>query len=323
MNSETNKVFIYLSIIAIGVMLNTTVFAQKQNEVNPFIGLWKSEKGSIIKIDGNQGILIETPSEQWKEFINKITIKDIRQKDDRWLADEWLVTPEGNLWVEALWELNDNEIKRFLTVKGNAIETYFTRIADKPGKESRKKTAGVGFSLYYASIADTKTEVGVTPVSFEADKNIALGLNLIHYFNNIFSLELAAEYFKTDVDINALGRSANILELRQYSFLVTGRFHLPLKTEKISPYLGLGAGYYVNDFDSTVSRITANLDNSLGVHVKVGSEFIVAEQFILNLELMYIWNEAEGEINIAGLPLYSGDMGLDSLKFGIGLKYFF
>jgi len=304
-------------------MISTSVFAQNQNEVNPLIGLWKSETGSIIKIVGNQGVLLETPSEQWKEFINKITIKDIRQKDYKWLANEWLITDEGNIWVEAVWELSDYEIKRFLTVKGKAIETYFIRIADKPGKEGWKKTAGVGFILYYASIEDTKTTVGGTPVSFEADDNIGIGLNLTHYFNNIFSLELAAEYFKTDMDINALGRSANILELMQYSFLVTGRFHLPLKTDKISPYLGLGAGYYVNDFDSTVSSITANLDNSLGFHVKVGSEFIVAEHFMLNLELMYIWNEAEGEINITGLPLHKGDIELDTIKFGIGLKYFF
>ena len=91
------KAFICLSLIAVGVMLNTSAFAQKQDAANPFIGLWKSESGSIVKIDGNQGVLLETSSELWKAFINKITIKNIRQADHKWLADEWLVSNKDNI----------------------------------------------------------------------------------------------------------------------------------------------------------------------------------------------------------------------------------
>jgi len=122
------KVFICLSLIAVGVMMNTSAFAQKQDAANPFIGLWKSETGSIVKIDGNQGVLLETSSELWKAFINKITIKNIRQEDHKWLADEWLISDKDNIWVEAVWELSDNQIKRFLMVKGKTFETYFVKI---------------------------------------------------------------------------------------------------------------------------------------------------------------------------------------------------
>lgn len=123
-----NKVIFLLLTIAICVMINTSVFGQSQNDENPFAGLWKSKKGSIIKIDGNQGILIDTPFEPWKKFIGKITIKDIRQMENKWLANEWLITNENNLWVEAVWELSDNKIKRFIPFKEKIIKTYFVKI---------------------------------------------------------------------------------------------------------------------------------------------------------------------------------------------------
>ena len=123
-----NKILVYLLTIVIGLIINTSVFGQSQNDENPFIGLWKSKNGSIIKIDGGQGVLIDTPSELWKKFINKITIKDIRQKENKWIANEWLITHEDNLWIEAVWELSDNKIKRFIPVKEKVIETYFVKI---------------------------------------------------------------------------------------------------------------------------------------------------------------------------------------------------
>ena len=125
-----NKVLVYLLTIFSGVIINTSVFGQNQNDENPFIGLWKSKNGSIIKIVGDQGVLISTPSEPWEKFINKVTIKDIRQKENKWIANEWLITNEGDLWVEAVWELFENKIKRFLPLQGKTIETFFIKISE-------------------------------------------------------------------------------------------------------------------------------------------------------------------------------------------------
>ena len=127
---KTIKVLICLQLIAVALLINIPAFAQKQDKVNPSIGLWESENGSIVQIEGDQGILLETPFEPWKANINKIPVKDIRWKENKWVADEWLITREANKWVEAVWELSDNQIKRFLKVKGKAIETYFTRVAE-------------------------------------------------------------------------------------------------------------------------------------------------------------------------------------------------
>lgn len=372
--NKLNKVFIYLSIIAIGVMINTSVFAQKQSEVNPFIGLWKSENGSIIKIDGNQGVLLETSSEQWKGFINKITIKDIHEKDHKWLANEWLITNEANIWVEAVWELSDNEIKRFLTVKGKVIETYFIRIdvvyfidgssaqgtiveinrekvrilqqdgkiverstkeiqsfsADRSFKdifrkgaeleisqqdktpEKRDWRAGVGIRLSYPKISDN---------DFEFDDTVSLGIDFTHYVSRFFSGEFSVDYLKTGTSVS----NFNIGDLTQIAVLLTGRFHLPLKDGKILPYIGFGVGYYNNDFDEspTGSNISVSIDNSLGLHAKVGSEFFITEHLALNLDVMYIWNEADVKLKVTGSPDDDGELDLNTLKAGLGVKYFF
>ena len=126
---KNNKVLVYISIIAIGIMINNSAFGQqqKQNKENPFVGLWKSKIGSMIKIDGKQGVLISTPSEPWKKYINKITIKNIRQKYNKWIADEWIIAKEDNMWIEAEWKIVDNKITRDMRVKGEKLETFFVK----------------------------------------------------------------------------------------------------------------------------------------------------------------------------------------------------
>ena len=60
-------------------MISSAVLGQnqRQNEKNPLSGLWKSKVGSLVKIDGNQGVLISTQSEPWKKFIHKIHDKNV------------------------------------------------------------------------------------------------------------------------------------------------------------------------------------------------------------------------------------------------------
>jgi hypothetical protein len=59
-----------------------------QDEENLFDGFWRTETGSIVKMDGNQGVFVFTPVKSWKGYINRVVIKNIRQKDDKWIAEE-------------------------------------------------------------------------------------------------------------------------------------------------------------------------------------------------------------------------------------------
>jgi len=180
--------------------------------------------------------------------------------------------------------------------------------------------AGVGIRLSYPKISDD---------DFEFDDTVSLGIDFTHYVSSIFSGEFSAEYLKTGAKVS----NFNIGDLTQFALLLTGRFHLPLKDGKILPYIGFGVGYYNNDFDessnlaalaaSTGSNISVSIDNSLGLHVKAGCEFFTTEHLALNLDVMYIWNEADGKLNITGNPGEENGLDLNTLKFGLGVKYFF
>lgn len=283
-----------LSLLLFSILLfyswvnNQEVYAQEQNDDVIYFKNGRTLRGTIIDI--REG---------------KIRIK---KKD-------------GNIYEGAM-----QDIIRF-TSNRPVEELYKQPVVkarnDTSAKENDKRLFGLGFSVYYASIEDTSFKIGGTSVTLESDANIDLNFNLTHIFNEIFSLEIAAGFFRTDMDISASGVSASMIELSQYSFLATGLFHLPLKTKKISPFLGIGAGYYVNDFGSSTSAIRASLNNDFGFHVKAGCEFFVTERSAINLEAMYIWNEAEGEIYISGLPLYKGDIELNTFKLGVGFKHYF
>ncbi|MEW6671386.1 MAG: hypothetical protein AB1427_06755 [Thermodesulfobacteriota bacterium] len=132
-----NKILVCLSAIVAAAMISTPSFGQIQQAENPFAGLWKSQNGSVIRISGSRGVLIDSPSAFWEKFVNTVTIKDIRRQENRWTAKEWLITDEESLWVEAVWELSEDKIKRFVPFKKNVIETYFVKIDENLEKISQ------------------------------------------------------------------------------------------------------------------------------------------------------------------------------------------
>ncbi|MFC1815867.1 OmpW family protein [Thermodesulfobacteriota bacterium] len=221
-------------------------------------------------------------------------------------------------------ELSFKEIQRFSSDRSfkdmyrQKIELAISQQDKIPEKEDWR--AGVGIRLSYSKISDD---------DFEFDDTVSLGIDFTHYVSSIFSGEFSAEYLKTGATVS----NFNIGDLTQFALLLTGRFHLPLKDGKILPYIGFGVGYYNNDFDessnlsalaaSTGSKISVSIDNSLGLHVKAGSEFFTTEHLALNLEVMYILNEADGKLNITGYPDKEGGLDLNTLKVGLGVKYFF
>lgn len=190
------------------------------------------------------------------------------------------------------------------------------------GKTPEKKDwrAGVGIRLSYPKISDD---------DFEFDDTVSFGIDFTHYVSSIFSGEFSVEYLKTGAKVS----NFNIGDLTQYALLLTGRFHLPLKNGKILPYIGFGIGYYNNDFEessnlsnlaaSTGSNISVSIDNSVGFHVKAGCEFFATEHLALNLDVMYILNEADGKLDFTGYSGKEGRLNLNALKVGLGTKYFF
>ena len=111
-------------ILIIGGLVNN---CPAQDEENLFDGFWRAERGSIVKIDGNQGVFVFTPVKSWKGYINRVVIKNIRQKDDKWIAEEFIAPDGRGLWTEVEWELKGNRITRHMLFQGKSVTSYYER----------------------------------------------------------------------------------------------------------------------------------------------------------------------------------------------------
>ncbi|UCG80882.1 MAG: hypothetical protein JSV60_00955 [Desulfobacterales bacterium] len=98
-----------------------------QDKEHMFDGFWRANGGSIIRIDGSQGVLVYTPVESWKEHINKVIIRNIRQIDNKWVADEFIGSNGKEIWGEVEWGLNQNRIIRRVMFKEKLRESYYER----------------------------------------------------------------------------------------------------------------------------------------------------------------------------------------------------
>ncbi len=98
-----------------------------QDDESLFDGLWRTESGSIIKIDGDQGIFVYTPVKSWKGYINRVVIRNIRQNDNKWIADEFIAPDGKGLWAEVELELKEDRIIRRVLFKGELVESYYKK----------------------------------------------------------------------------------------------------------------------------------------------------------------------------------------------------
>ena len=315
--------------------------ALTEEQANLFHGFWKTERGSIIKIDGDQGVFVYTQVESWKEYIDEVVVRNIREQDGKWVADEF-IAPEGTpFWEEVEWELEGDRIVRKVAYQGEEVESYYVRVdsvptgqetaAKKSSSSSRKGNAGkVGIGgrvLYINYVGDHYNTVH--PITMEniridvdPDEAAMYGGTLTWFAHEYFSLELAGDYVETDLDVMFAGVSANTGQLTQIPVTLALRYHFSTNP-RVSPYLGGGGGWYINDFDPNPAYFGADVDvdvqDTYGLFVCGGIEFFLTNWFAIDVNLKYVWTEivleAEG----------FSDERFDSNAFvgGIGLKLYF
>ena len=187
---------------------------------------------------------------------------------------------------------------------------------------------GIGprISLYYMNdydlTADTEINTSASAL-FEG--------NVTWYARKWFSLELSGGYVRTNADVPYQGQRPDIGEFQQIPILLTARFHLWHPDNWFNLYGGGGVGYYFNDFDVSgdLSGIipppgySLSLDNSFGAHVAAGFEGFITNNWCINADVKYIWNEAEYSESVPGFFSPRESINLDALVFGIGFKYYF
>jgi outer membrane protein len=159
-------------------------------------------------------------------------------------------------------------------------------------------------------------------INVDFDEGTMYGLNITYFFNKYFSTELSIDHTETEVDISGtwygVAKTQNVGEITQIPVLLTGRLHIPINTS-ISPYVGAGMGYYFNDYDAKDDTDKSTADDSFGFHVNAGVEFFFAENYAINLDLKYVWNDVD--FSCPGDP--TEEISMDAFVAGIGLKYYF
>ncbi len=185
---------------------------------------------------------------------------------------------------------------------------------------------GIGARVSYAN--DTKDDYydfGVN-IDVEADDAAMYGANLTYFVHRYFSFELSGDYYKTDVDFSAPGASGEAGELTQIPILLSARRHLSTNP-KVSPYVTVGIGYYINDFDANSTNAElyygagadVDVEDSFGFHIGLGVEYFFSETFAVNLDFKYVWTEIEADLNVGG----SEDFDVNPVFLGLGIKFYF
>jgi outer membrane protein len=210
-----------------------------------------------------------------------------------------------------------------------ALVLVFSQIGFAQDAKDMKGRLGLGARVAYVNYSgDSFDELGYS-IKVDFDDNVMYGGNLTYFVHEYFSFELSVDYAKTDVDARVLGVSANIGEMKQVPILLTARTHLSTNP-KVSPYIGIGIGYYLNDWemsDALKSEIppgySVDTEDSIGFHVNLGVESFVNKHVALNLEAKYIWNRTDVELKSPYGTWIDESVDLDTFYLGVGVKYYF
>jgi hypothetical protein len=148
--------FLIVALIVVSFASNSLA----QDKENLFDGFWKTKRGSIVKIDGDQGIFVYTPVESWKGYIDKVIIRNIHQEENKWIADEYIAPNGKGFWVGIEWELKKNKIIRRLLFQGKTVESYYEKI------DAASPISAIHSCPGFAQGKARKFGVGVWPACF-------------------------------------------------------------------------------------------------------------------------------------------------------------
>lgn len=246
--------------------------------------------------------------------------------------DKWKIhNPKTGGKVEFLVSYESGDL---IITKTESHIVRDTTISETPKYSSNelklKGTGSIGARVSYVDISDDDYKYGGTEIDVEPDSTAMYGVNGAYFFSNYFSIELSADYFKTNVDLSGRGQTGDAGDIRSIPLLLTGRFSIPIENIAL-PYFGGGFGYFFNDFDQNDSTIEylygpgadVDIDDSWGFLVNAGLDFFFTPNIALNMDFKYIWNEIEIDVDGASFPTDAEKFDFNMLVIGGGIKYYF
>lgn len=173
---------------------------------------------------------------------------------------------------------------------------------------------GIGAGVAYITYSEDD--------GFDPDENVMYGGNLTYFIQRYLSLELSVNYVNTDAYLD----NCNIGELEQIPILLSLRGHLSTNT-KVGPYVTVGVGYYLNDFEMESSILPGydlDPDDSFGFHVGGGVEYFFNEHFAFNADFKFMWSNVDfSGTGPGGIILRDEEVDVDAFTAGVGLKFYF
>ncbi|NNF96933.1 MAG: OmpW family protein [Halobacteria archaeon] len=148
--------------------------------------------------------------------------------------------------------------------------------------------------------SDSSEVPGIPGSKVEVDDGTALGINFGYFFTDNWAIEvLLATPFTHDIkgsgSISSLGK---IGEIEMLPPTVNAQYHF-MPQSSIKPYVGAGLTYFLVLDESTSGALagtTLNVDNSLGVGVQAGVDFMLDQHWLINLDLRYIALETDASV---------------------------
>lgn len=166
----------------------------------------------------------------------------------------------------------------------------------------------------------------------EFDKAPMGDARLTFHITRSISFQLLGAYAKTEMRVMHDSKSGDFGELTQIPVRLTGRYRFSVSKTDLYVNLGLGCGYYFNEFDSDTREeldeffalnLSADAKDSIGYHVNVGLEYYFTGNYAATLDFSAIFNKAEFELHWPGGETETKDVSLNASVFSGGFNFYF
>ena len=193
-------------------------------------------------------------------------------------------------------------------------------------------------SAAYAEDITGRSAIGVgyanvSPAEGDLDNGTSMSINYTRGIDTNLSIELSLG--QTVLDVKPGDMPVDLGEVTVKAVHVTAQYRVP--SGNLSPYVGVGLGYYSNDFDLSDDvkdyiasdpnfDLDVDIDNSFGFHIDAGVDYFVNTNFALNFDARYFWSQADAtmtETDTGVTTKNEDEIDLDSFVIGVGAKYFF
>ena len=186
-----------------------------------------------------------------------------------------------------------------------------------------KGKLGIGAEAGYYKILDKDIIEGPTDLESTYEGAYMFGATATYFFCDYFSTEFGIHFAESTMDKGYFS-GKNEGEITQIPVLLTTRFHYP-NSSIFTPYVGLGIGYYFNDYSETINpkyAVSVDLENALGFHVVAGAEAFLTDCLSLDVETKYVSHSPDFSFETATSTWYDS-WDLDAFSASFGVKYYF